>query len=89
MWWLRSTVGFGIVFFKCIISNNEALRKTTGKHARDTCYKYTPKTNTWAQTAGTMRVDQTHFGFDNHPNWGLAWVGGLRYVQSQHFNYLA
>ena len=67
---------------KGIIINIKLFRKTSGKHSYDKCYKYTPKTNTWAQTAGTMIVDQTHFGFDNHPNWGLAWVGGLRYVVS-------
>ena len=52
--------------------------KSTGKHARDTCYKYDPKGNSWAQTSGTMKIDRTHGGSDYHPNWGLAYVGGLR-----------
>ena len=55
--------------------------KTGGnsKYARDSCYKYTPKSNSWTQTTGTMKIDRTHGGSDYHPNWGLVMIGGIRY----------
>ena len=56
--------------------------KSSGKYARDICYKYTPKSNSWAQTSGTMKTDRTHGNSDYHPNWGLVMVGGLRLVYS-------